>query len=121
MSQVSPLSPELARGVLLLARALAASVRNWMLYPPEHPTIAQTIARLADAIREATQGSILSLGITPDTLLVEGVAADRGQSAVGEAAALLHDRDLLRITFVGGATPPEALRTLLRILTIDAA
>ena len=120
MSQVSPLSPDLARGVLLLARALAAAVRNWTLYPPEHPTIAQSIARLADAIRETAQGSIFSLGITPDTLLVEGVAADRGQSAVAETAALLHDRDLLRITFVSDV-PPDALRTLLRILTIDPA
>lgn len=120
MAQVSQLSPELARGVLQLARALSAAVRNWALYPPEHPTIAQSLARLGDAVRETAQNSIFSLGITPDTLLVEGVSADRGQAAVTEAAALLHDRDLLRITFVG-EVPPEALRTLLRILTVDAA
>ena len=119
MSQVSQLSPELARGVLQLARALGAAMRNWTLYPPEHPTIAQTLARLGEAIHQTSMGSIFSLGVTPETLLVEGAAADRSQSAIAEAAAMLHDRDILHLTFVG-EVPPEALRTLLRILTIDA-
>jgi hypothetical protein len=119
MTQVSQLSPELARGVLQLARALGAAIRNWALYPPEHPTIAQTLARLGDAIQQASMGSIFSLGVTPETLLVEGAAADRTQAAIAEAAALLHDRDILYLTFVG-EVPPDALRTLLRILTIDA-
>jgi hypothetical protein len=119
MSQVSQLSPELARGVLQLARALGAAMRNWTLYPPEHPTIAQTLARLGEAIHQTSMGSIFSLGVTPETLLVEGAAADRSQTAIAEAAAMLHDRDILHLTFVG-EVPPDALRTLLRILTIDA-
>ena len=63
MSQVSQLSPELARGVLQLARALGAAMRNWTLYPPEHPTIAQTLARLGEAIHQTSMGSIFSLGV----------------------------------------------------------
>src|SRR5205807_7184736 len=82
MSQASQLSPELARGVLQLARALGAAARNWSLYPPEHPAIPQSLARLSDAIRATAQGAIFSIGITPETLLVEGLEADRAQQAI---------------------------------------
>ena len=118
MSQASQLSPELARSLLQLARALVAAARNWALYPPEHPTVSASIARLSDAIQRSTLGSIFSIGITPDTLLVEGTSADPAQSGVSEAAALLHDRDLLTITFVG-EVPEPALHAFLRMLALD--
>ena len=38
VSEASQLSPELAQKLLLLARALLGAVRNWTLYPPEHPS-----------------------------------------------------------------------------------
>jgi hypothetical protein len=69
MSQASQLSPELARGLLQLARAFVVAVRSWTLYLPEHPTVSASASRLA----------------VPS------------QIAVGEAAALLHDRGLIRI------------------------
>src|SRR5256885_17217628 len=81
MSQVSQLSPELARGVLQLARALSAAARNWTLYPPEHPTLAQSLTRLGDAIRDRARGGVFALGVTPETLVVDGAAADRSQTA----------------------------------------
>ena len=119
MSQVQ-LSPELARGVLQLARALLIATRNWSLYPPEHPTVGQSVARLVDAVRKSSLGAVFSLGITPDTLLVEGAPADQNQAGIAEAAAMLHDRDLLQITFLGD--PSEAaLHAFLRILTLDPA
>src|SRR5213592_4807021 len=101
MAQVSQLSPELARGLLQLARALLAAARNWTLYPPEHPTVRASVSRLSDAIKQTTGGAIFSIGITPHTLLIESASADTGPSGIGEAAAFLHDRDLIRITFVG--------------------
>jgi HEAT repeat protein len=119
MSEASQLSPELARGLLQLARALVAAARNWTLYPPEHPTVSASVARLSDAIQRSTLGAIVSIGITPETLLVEGTPADPAQSGVSEAAALLHDRDLLQITFVG-EIPDAALHALLRMLALDA-
>lgn len=119
MSQVQ-LSPELARGVLQLARALVIATRNWSMYPPEHPTVATSVSRFADAIRQSSLGAVFALGITPDTLLVEGAPADTGQSVIAEAAALLHERDLLQITFIGDP-PPAALHAFLRILTLDPA
>ena len=119
MSEGTQLSPELARGLLQLARALVAAARNWTLYPPEHPTVGASIARLSDAIQRTTLGAVFSVGITPDTLLVEDAPADPAQSAIAEAAALLHDRDLLRLTFVGDV-PENALRSFLRLLALDA-
>jgi HEAT repeat protein len=118
--QASQLSPELGRSLLQLARALLVAARNWSLYPPEHPTVAVSVSRLGDAIHESSLGAIFSIGITPDTLMIEGAAADGSQTGIGEAAALLHDRDLLTLTFVGDV-PDEALQAFLRILTLDAA
>jgi HEAT repeats len=120
MSQASQLSPELARDVLQLARAVLTATRNWTLYPPEHPAVAQSVSRLTDAVHQASSGAVFSMAVTPDTLLVEGAPADRGQTAIADAAALLHDCDILQLTFVGDV-PVTALRTLLRILTLDAA
>ena len=119
MSQASQLSPELARGLLQLARALLAATRNWTLYPPEHPTVQASVSRLSDAIQQTALGAIFSVGITPDTLMVEGAPADRSQASISEAAALLHDRDLLQITFIG-EVPPDAVLALLKLLTLDA-
>jgi HEAT repeat protein len=116
----SQLSPELAQGLLQLARALLAAVRNWTLYPPDHPTVGTSVTRLADAIRQSSMGAAFALGVTPETLLVEGTPANRNETAIAEAAALLHDRDLIRLLFVG-EVPREALHGLLRVLTLDPA
>jgi hypothetical protein len=120
VSQASQLSPELALGVLQLARAVLAATRNWALYPPEHPAVEQSVARLTEAVQKAAGGAVLGIGVTPDTLLVEGAEADRSQSAIADAAAMLHDRDILHITFVG-EVPVDALRSFLRVLTVEAA
>src|SRR5712691_2525184 len=120
MAQVSQLSAELARGLLQLARALLVAVRNWTLYPPEHPTVAVSINRLAAAIRESSLGAAFSLGVTPATLMIEGTLADASQTGFAEAAALLHDRDILTVTFVGDV-PREAIHAFLRVLTLDPA
>jgi HEAT repeat protein len=119
MPQVSPLSPELARGLLLLARALVTAIRNWTLYPPEHPAVAQSHDRLCDAIRQTAGDTIFAIGVTPETLIVEGAPADPAQPAIAEAAALLHDHDVLRITFLG-AVPRAAVRSLLSMLALDS-
>jgi HEAT repeat protein len=120
MAQVSQLSPELASGVLQLARALLTAARNWTLYPREHPAVGDSITRLSEAVRETSGGAIFSLAVTPDTLLVEGAPADRTQAAITEAAALLHACDIIQITFIG-EVPAKALQALMTILALDAA
>src|SRR3954462_10994632 len=118
MSQVSQLSPELSRGLLQLARALLVAVRNWTLYPPEHPTVGASVTRLAGTIHDTSLGAIFAVGVTPDTLMIEGTMADAGQSGIAEAAALLHDRDILALTFID-EVPTEALQAFLRVLTLE--
>ena len=120
MAQASQLSPELARGLLQVARALLAAARNWTLYPPEHPTVAQSVTRLAAAIRASSLGAAFAIGVTPETLMIEGTLADASQGGIAEAAALLHDRDILTISFLG-EIPPDAIHALLRVLALDAA
>jgi HEAT repeat protein len=116
--QASRLSPELASGLQQLARALLVSARNWTLYPPEHPTVGVCVNRLCTAIRESSLGSVFSIGITPETLMIEGTAADPTLPGIAEAATMLHDRDLLRLTFIGDV-PQTAVHTLLHILALE--
>ena len=121
MSQVSPqLSPELARGLLTMARSLLVAARNWTLYPPEHPAVQSSVERLCDAIRQSSLGSAFGIGITPETLLIDGVAPPQVDGPIAEAAALLHDRDLLHLTFLGDVSYDGVTR-LLRMLNVDAA
>jgi HEAT repeat protein len=120
MAQAPQLSSELARGVLQWARALLAAARATTLYPPEHPAVGQALARLVDAVPQTSAGAIFSIGITPETLLVEGAPADASHPSIAEAAGLLHDRDILQLTFIG-QIPTTALRSLLRMLALDHA
>ncbi len=111
------LAPELVEGVTRLARTLVAAVRHWTLYPEDHPAVRASFERLAAAIQEATNDAIFSIGITPDSLMIENVPVPPGPQ-VAEAAGLLHDRDLLRVTF-SGTVPPDAVAKLLRMLALD--
>jgi hypothetical protein len=115
--EVTKLAPKRVTGVTNLARTLVAATRNWTLYPPDHPASQASFERLADAIHAATSGAVCSIAITPDTLLVEGLTVPPS-SQVSEAARLLHDRDLLQLTFVG-AVPPDALSKFLDLLSDD--
>src|SRR5260221_3493777 len=103
-----------------MARALLVAVRNWTLYPPEHPTVGVSVERLAAAIRESALGVAFAIGVTPDTLMIEGAAADNAQSGIAEAAAMLHDRDIASLMFVG-SVPLVTIRAFLRVLTLDPA
>src|SRR5688572_6915293 len=118
MAQAPLLSPELTRQSIALARALSAAARNWGLYPPEHPSVDAAVRRLSSALLESTAGAAFTFGITPDTLLVAGLPLP-AEPPVAEAARLLHDRDVLQVTFVG-QVPAEALERLLKLLTTDA-
>ena len=118
MGAPSQLSPDLAQGVLQLARALLASVRAFGLYPPEHPAVAQAVVRLSDAIRQTSPGALITIGVTPQTLLIEGAPAE-GSRSIGEAAAFLHECDILQFSFIG-TVPADAVSRFLKVLTLEA-
>ena len=118
MTQASSLSPELTRQSIALARALSAAARNWGLYPPEHPAAEASLKRLTEAIVKSVAGAAFTFGITPKTLLVAGWPLPEEQS-VAEAARLLHDHDILQITFIGDQDTPT-LQALLSLLVTPA-
>ncbi|MDP1572559.1 MAG: HEAT repeat domain-containing protein [Vicinamibacterales bacterium] len=106
------------RAALHFARALTVALRSWSLYPSDHPAIGVVLERLSAACGEATTLGPLSLAVTPGTLLIDAVPLESPDQIVREAAALLHDRDILQIILL--SPPPEAaLRTLLTTLTLD--
>ena len=115
MPQAPTLSPELTRQAISLARALAAAVRNWGLYPPEHPAVDASVRRLGDTVRDSTQGAAFAFGVTPGTLLVAGLPLPE-EAPVVETARLLHDHDVLQISFLG-EVPVTTLHGLLKVLT----
>jgi hypothetical protein len=102
--QVAKLAPDLVKGVTSLARTLVAASRNWTLYPPDHPAVRASFERLAEAIQNATNDAVFSVGITPDSLMIESFPVPANPQVI-EAAKLLHDRDLLRLTFSGRVPP----------------
>jgi hypothetical protein len=119
MSRPAPtLSAELIRHSVGLARALSAGVRNWSVYPSGHPAVDASTKRLAEAVRLSAAGAAFTFGATPETLLVAGVPLPEEQPVV-EAARLLHDHDLLQLTFLG-EPPLEALHALLELLSTPA-
>jgi len=111
------LAPELVEGVTRLARTLVAAARHWTLYPEDHPAVRASFERLADAIQDATNDAVFSVGITPDSLMIESLPVPPNPQVI-EAAHLLHDRDLLRLTF-SGTVPPDAIAKLLHMLALD--
>jgi HEAT repeat protein len=120
MADAPTLSPELSRGVSALARTLVAAARSWALYPPDHPAVRGSLDRLRTSIGDASGGDIFAFGVTPETLMVAGVAVGgRDVGSIAEAARWLHDRDILQLTFVGDVSVP-ALQRLLGVLSEDS-
>jgi HEAT repeat protein len=120
MADATTLSPEVSRSVSALARTLVAAARSWALYPPDHPAVRGSLDRLRTAIGEACGGQIFAFGVTPETLLVSGIAVGgRDAGAIAEAAHWLHDRDILQMTF-SGEIAVASLQRLLVILSDDS-
>jgi hypothetical protein len=119
MPDVPTLSPEVSRSVSALARALVAAARSWALYPPDHPAVGGSLERLHAAIAEATGGQVFAFSVTPDDLMVAGfTVGGRDAAVIKEAAAWLHDRDILQMAFTGEVSVP-VLQRLLAILSED--
>lgn len=114
------IQPELAGRAAAVARSLVSAARTAALYSPGHPAARAAVSRLSKSIADAAASGFLTLGIAPDTLLVDGesIADAGGAGIVAEAAAYLHGRDLLRVTFTGTASE-ETLGALLQLLAED--
>lgn len=118
VSQPSIVPPQLARDVAAFARVLVAATRTQRLYSADHPAASTGIARLAAGAAALSPHGDLVIGVSPTTLMVNGEALVPDQR-VGEAATLLHDRDILRLRFVSPPSLPD-LSDFLSLLTLDA-
>ena len=113
-----PSTADIIRNAEHLARAITLGLRSWGFYPPEHPAVALAVEKLVAVSADATNAGMLQLAVTPQALLVDGVAIEGTDLSISECAALLHDRDILQITLI--SPPPEpVIRALLAMLTLD--
>ena len=98
------------------ARACKSAARSVSMYPGTHPSIAVALTRVTAAGKRLTAGGEVTLGVHPDMLVVEGRVPARPDAAIGDLAALLHDRLVgeLRLT---NEAEPEDWHSLLLILS----
>jgi len=94
-----PPAAAVARDVSAFARALVAATRTQAMYGPHHPNTAAAAERCRATLAAVVAHQDLVIGVTPETLLVDGnpLAAS---ARLREAAALLNDRDILRLHIV---------------------
>src|SRR5262245_22533891 len=124
MSDAVALPPDQTVRVTEFARACKAAARAVALYPPAHPAISTTLARIVDHTSQVSLRQPLRFTVLPDTLLLEGQPPGRVDHAVGELASLLHDHLVGEITIHPGgdvdawrnfllllARAPESVRT----------
>ena len=76
-ARVAPLALDVATRLTAFARACKAAARAVSLYPPEHPAIETSLARLAWRPTAATERGSFSMQVLPNNLLVDGKAAAR--------------------------------------------
>jgi hypothetical protein len=73
-----------------LARAFKAAARVVVLYPGGHPSVGTTLNRLVQLTSSPHMSATLRLGVTRDSLVLDGRSPARPDSAIAELAALLH-------------------------------
>ena len=98
------------------ARACKAAARAVTLYPPTHPAIRISLARLVDTAGRLTAAGPVTFGVLPDNLLLDGSAATRPDQAVRETGALLHNHMIGLLTMYSSPSP-EAWLPFLNLLS----
>ena len=115
MTEAPPLAPEETARLSEFARACRAAARAVALYPPAHPAIATTLARIADLTASEHLTEPLRITVLPDSMLLDGRMPLRIDQAVRELAALLHDHLVGEITIHPGGDV-DAWRSFLLLL-----
>lgn len=117
-SGTPPDASDRARDAGVFAHTLVAAVRTRQMYSTTHPASQASDERFrAAAARLLTHGRLV-LGITPDTLLLDGDPMPH-QARVQEAAALLNDHDVVCLQVMARPSPVE-LGDFLALLCLDA-
>src|SRR5688500_13959860 len=87
-----PMSAEQSTQLAEFARACKAAARAVSLYPGTHPAIRASLARVSAAAARLTASGDIALTVHPDALRIDGRTPARPDQAIGELAALMHDR-----------------------------
>lgn len=111
-----PLPTEQSTALAEFARACKSAARSVSLYPRTHPAIAVALSRVTTAGRRLAAAGDVTLGVHPDAIVMDGRVCSRPDQAVGELAALLHDRLVGEIHINPGADA-EDWHALLLILS----
>ncbi|MBI4886488.1 MAG: hypothetical protein HY824_05315, partial [Acidobacteria bacterium] len=111
----SPMSAEQSALLTEFARACRAAARSVSLYPRAHPAIQASLSRVAAASGRLVTADDLLLTVLPDMLVIDGRSPGRPDAALGELAALMHERLIgaLRIDRAAGLEDWHALLLLL--------
>ena len=87
MADAATLSPEVSRERLGARPGARRGGAELGPVPAEHPAVRGSLDRLRGAIADASGGQRFAFGVTPDTLLVAGIAVGgRDAGAIAEAA-----------------------------------
>src|SRR4030095_627252 len=97
------------------ARACKAAARAVSLYPGAHPAIGGSLSRLVSAAGRLTSDGRGLCAVHPDLVASEGKAPVRPDPAIGELAALLHERLIGELTIQRDADADD-WRALLLLL-----
>ena len=111
-----PLDEATAIRLVSLARALKAAVRAVALYPPEHPAIGASFARLVETSTLATDEGPFTVTVAPHALTIDGRSLVRPDPAAAELAGILHQHLIGLLTIEPGADE-EIWRTFLELIT----
>jgi hypothetical protein len=113
--EIEPLDQEAAARLTDFARACKAAARAVTLYPPTHPAIRLSLARLADAATRVVSKGPVVLGVMPDNLLLDGAGSTRPDQAIRETGALMHGH-LIGLVKLHSSPNPEDWLPFLQIL-----
>ena len=115
-TSAEPMPADQSTALAEFARACKSAARSVSMYPGTHPAIAVALSRVTSAGKRLTGGGDVTLGVHPDVIVVEGRVPARPDAAIGDLAALLHDRLVgeLRVT---NDAEPEDWHSLLLILS----
>ena len=98
---------------------LSIALHKFMMYPPEHPSLAPAaaaVARRAERIME--DRATIAFGVARHQLIIEGVATDPAQPVLRRLADGLNKHHLGAISFTRGLTSAEIAEAL-RELSAD--
>jgi HEAT repeat protein/PBS lyase HEAT-like repeat-containing protein len=100
----NPMSADQSAALADFARACRAAARSVSLYPRTHPAIQASLSRVTASVGRLISADDLVLTVHPDALVIDGRSAPRPDPAIGELAALMHERLIGEIRIERAAT-----------------